>query len=166
MDDSEIAPPPDPDRRLGEAAPIAWFSSGVIATIAIGLATGAVVPVVDEVDGMPSYVAPLLIVAAVTAAVLLVAVRPRLLWRTWRYAVREDEIDLRTGWVVRTRTIIPMTRVQHVDTERSWLAGLFELQTLNIHTAAGAHEIPFLPAAVADNLRTEIARRAHVPDEL
>jgi membrane protein YdbS with pleckstrin-like domain len=109
---------------------------------------------------------PLAILAAVVFAVLAAVVVPLLRYRTWRYAVREEEIDLRRGaWVVR-RTIVPMARVQHVDTAVTPLGQLFEISTLTIHTAAGKHEIPGLDAGTAARLRTEIARYAREPDDV
>jgi membrane protein YdbS with pleckstrin-like domain len=164
--DAEPALPPDPDRRLEHTALAAWIANGVILTIATVVALAAGIPVLDEVDGLPGWVHPLLIVAGVVIGVTSIVVRPAVLSRTWRYAVREDEIDLRRGWLVRTRTIIPMVRVQHVDTMQSGTGALLEVQTLRIHTAAGEHTIPHLETTVADHLRTTIAARAHVPDEL
>ena len=45
-----------------------------------------------------------------------IAVAPVLRYRVWRYAVREDEIDLRHGWWAVTRTIVP--------TDGRWFYGL------------------------------------------
>src|SRR5690606_1623258 len=41
---------------------------------------------------------------------------PKIRWRHWRYEVREHEIEIQSGLFVVTRTLIPMVRVQHVDT--------------------------------------------------
>ena len=43
------------------------------------------------------------------------AVVPMVRWRTWRYEVRPEELDLLRGVLVVTRTLIPMARVQHVE---------------------------------------------------
>jgi membrane protein YdbS with pleckstrin-like domain len=104
------------------------------------------------------------VLAAVAFALLAAVLVPAVRYRTWRYAVRAEEIDLRHGaWVVR-RTIVPMARVQHVDTARTPLGQLLGISTLTVHTAAGKHEIPGLEAGTADRLRTEIARYAREPD--
>lgn len=144
--------PPDPDRRLDGRALIAWMVTGA------GYGVVAVVAVSAILGSLPA------ILAAVVFAVVMAVVVPLLRYRTWRYAVREEEIDLRHGvWVVR-RTIVPMERVQHVDTARTPLGQLFGISTLTIHTAAGRHQIPGLDAGTADRLRTEIARYAREPD--
>jgi membrane protein YdbS with pleckstrin-like domain len=146
--------PPDPDQRLSSRALIAWIVAGigygVVAVVAVSAIFGS----------------PWLIIAAVVFAIVMAAVLPVVRYRTWRYAVREEEIDLRHGaWVVR-RTIVPMARVQHVDTSRTPLGQAFEISNLTIHTAAGKHEIPGLEAGTADRLRTEIARYAREPDDV
>lgn len=108
---------------------------------------------------------------ALRLAVLAVAVSggllwPLLRWRTWRYEVRDDEIDLLRGALVVTRTLVPMTRVQHVDTQRNPVADLFDLRTVNVHTAAGSHDIPALRPAEASAIRDRIALLARTPDDL
>ena len=105
---------------------------------------------------------------ALAAGVVLVGglVLPMLRWRKWRYEVRDQEIDLLRGAVVVTRTLIPMTRVQHVDTRRTPLSDLFGLRAVTVHTAADSHEIPALRPGDAVSIRDRIAVLARQPDEL
>jgi len=104
------------------------------------------------------------------AAVLVVALGgvafPLLRWRTWRYEVRDEEIDLLRGALTVRRTLIPMTRVQHVDTQRTVLSDMFGLRSVTVHTAAGSHSIPALGPADAAAIRDRIAVLAREPDEL
>jgi uncharacterized protein len=91
---------------------------------------------------------------------------PLVRWRTWRYAVRDEEIDLLRGAVVVRRTLIPMTRVQHVDTQRTPLSDFFDLRAVTVHTAADSHAIPALRPGDAAEIRDRIALLARQPDEL
>jgi uncharacterized protein len=91
---------------------------------------------------------------------------PLVRWRTWRYEVRDEEIDLLRGAVVVRRTLIPMTRVQHVDTQRTPLSDLFDLRSVTVHTAAGSHAIPALRPGDAAAIRDRIALLAREPDEV
>jgi len=91
---------------------------------------------------------------------------PLVRWRTWRYEVRDEEIDLLRGAVVVRRTLIPMTRVQHVDTQRTPLSDLFELRSVTVHTAAGSNSIPALRPGDAAAIRDRIAVLARQPDDL
>jgi membrane protein YdbS with pleckstrin-like domain len=146
--------PPDPDQRPAPAALVAWMLGGAIPGL-------VVVVVVTIVAGGPGPV-----FLALVFAVLVAVVGPWLLYRSWRYAVREEEIDLRRGILVVRRTIVPMVRVQHVDTSVTALGRLFGIATLTVHTAAGRHEIPGLPAPTADRLRTQIAHAIREPDDV
>ena len=82
---------------------------------------------------------------------------PELRWRRWRWEVREHEIDLQRGILVVRRTLIPMARVQHVETERGLIGQVLGLSTVEIHTAAGSHEIPLLRDGDAGAIRARIA---------
>ena len=48
--------------------------------------------------------------------------------------VRDGEVDLQRGVLVRTRTLIPMARIQHVDTRRGPLERRFGLATVVLYT--------------------------------
>ena len=97
---------------------------------------------------------------------LAVVVVPELRWRRWRWEVREHEIDIRRGTLAVTRTLVPMLRVQHVDTKRDLLQQWLGLATVVFHTAAGANEIPALTVAEAGRVRDRIAELARTADEL
>ena len=99
-------------------------------------------------------------------AVLLVGLLPTLLWRRWRYEIRPLEIDLQRGLVQVTRTLVPMTRVQHVDTRRGPLQRRLGLATVVFYTAAGPNEIPQLAQKTAAEVRDRIAELTRTADEL
>lgn len=90
---------------------------------------------------------------------------PNIRWYRWRYEVSEDEIDLQHGiWWIH-RTLVPMVRVQHVDTEQGPLLRRFGLATVKVSTAGGSHEIPALLMADAEALRDRIAELAKVVED-
>jgi membrane protein YdbS with pleckstrin-like domain len=89
---------------------------------------------------------------------------PLLRWRTWRYEIRDHEIDLQHGALSVRRTLVPMTRVQHVESERTVLSDLFELRSVTVYTAAGDHKIPALRPGEAAEIRDRIALLAREPD--
>jgi membrane protein YdbS with pleckstrin-like domain len=122
----------------------------------------ALVPVADDI-GLPTWLPPVLVALLSVAAVVFI---PRLRWRRWRYEIREDEIDLRAGlWTIR-RTLVPIRRVQHVDTESGLLQTFFDLATVNFHTAAGTTEIPALKRAEAEHVRSRVAQLARTRDDV
>ena len=92
--------------------------------------------------------------------------QPEFAWRYWRFEVRDDEIDLKHGWLTATRTLVPISRVQHIDTRRGPVERHFGAATLVIHTAAGTVAIPALPEAQAASIATRITALANIHDDL
>jgi hypothetical protein len=131
--------------------------------VGIGCVVGAGALAGSDAPGVLAWLAWALAVGVVAVGGVAA---PLLRWRTWRYEVRDEEIDLLRGAVVVRRTLIPMTRVQHVDTQRTPLSDLFELRSVTVHTAAGSHSIPALRPGDAAAIRDRIAVLARQPDEL
>jgi uncharacterized protein len=115
---------------------------------------------------VPVYLAVLPVFGALALAVLLVFVLPPLLWRRWRYEIRPLEVDLQRGLVRVTRTLVPMARVQHVDTRRGPLQRRLGLSTVVFYTAAGPNEIPQLAQDTAAEVRDRISELTRSSDEL
>jgi uncharacterized protein len=155
---------PEPTRRLPPQARTLWRLHGALGWAA--LLAGAIMLRAAVGDDLPAPLATLLWVVPVAGGVLGVAVVPELRWRHWRYEVREEEIDLRRGAFTVTRTLVPMARVQHVDTSRGLLEQALGVSTVVFHTAAGESSIPALRSDEAAHVRDRIATLARTPDEL
>lgn len=125
------------------------------------LASGALAA--SDAPGWTAWALRLAVVAVVFGGSL---VWPLLRWRSWRYEVRDEELDLLRGALVVTRTLVPITRVQHVDTQRNPVGDLFDLRAVIVHTAAGSHDIPALRPGQATAIRDRIALLARTPDDL
>jgi membrane protein YdbS with pleckstrin-like domain len=108
----------------------------------------------------------ILVAVALLYAVVRVVIVPAIRWRRWRYQVTESEIDLQCGVLFIRRTLIPMSRVQHVDTVQGPLLRRYQLASVHVSTAAGTQEIPALAVDVADALRDRIAALAGVAEDV
>jgi len=143
---------PEPAQRLALAARWAWRASWLGAAV-----VATVVAIAVSLAGA--------LVAAIAVVLLACAVIvPELRYRRWRWEVREHEIDLQRGVLIMRRTLIPMERVQHVETERGVIGQALHLATVKVHTAAGGHEIPLLAEYDAGRLRARIAELARTSD--
>ena len=151
---------PEPSRPLAPAARWLWRLEGAGATV---LAVVAAVVLGGVAGGGWELLAWCGVVAV---AVTAVGVVPELRWHRWRWDVRAHEIDIRHGTFAVTRTLVPMLRVQHVDTRRGLLQQLLGLATVVFHTAAGANAIPALTEREATQVRDRIAELARTADEL
>ncbi|MCR2822622.1 PH domain-containing protein [Lederbergia panacisoli] len=97
--------------------------------------------------------------------IMSIVIVPAIRWKRWRYEVREQEIELQHGVFVITRTLVPMVRVQHVDTVQGPILRKYNLATIEISTAATRHEIPAVDLEEAEELRHAISKLARVAED-
>jgi len=150
---------PAPANPLPDGVRVMWtWDAAIAALILAGVAFG--------LAGALDALMPWLPLAAVAGGVAWVVVVPRAHHARWRWELREEELDLLRGvWSV-TRTVVPLTRIQHVAVQRTGWTGLFGLVVLRVHTAAGGTTIPGLEPAQADDVRDRILARLRTPDDL
>jgi membrane protein YdbS with pleckstrin-like domain len=154
----------DPTRRLPAEARGYFVLGSLAVTLPFVIAAFVVAGALS--GDVPDALVWALRATAVAVLVIGGIAVPLLRWRSWRYEVRDEELDLLRGAVVVRRTLIPMTRIQHVDTTRNVIGDLFGLRSVVVHTAAGSNDIPALRPAEADAIRDRIAQLARRPDEL
>lgn len=98
-----------------------------------------------------------LFLIALIIYIVIAGVLPKLRWKRWKYEVSDNGIDMLRGIIIKKRTVIPINRVQHVDTRQGPVYRKFELASVAISTAATTHEIPALDNDTADELRNTIS---------
>jgi uncharacterized protein len=148
-----------PSRTLAPEARWVWLGQQLLAWAA---ALVVAMIVAAQLDGALATLVRVLPVAGLLVCGPLV---PMLRWRRWRWEVRPEAIDIQHGTVTIRRTLVPMLRVQHVDTRRGVFEQALDLATVVVHTAAGSHSIPLLRVADADEVRDRIADLARTADE-
>lgn len=158
------APLPGDDgrRQLSDRAVPYWrIQLALYAVPAAAVATAAAV-LLDLSSALTTAV----VAAAWVAAVAVVVVVPPVRRGIWWYAIGEEEVDLREGLLVITRTVVPMVRVQHVDLHRGPISTRLGLAEIELHTAAGSVTIPALDRDEAERIRQQVSVLARVPDDL
>ncbi|WP_179353699.1 PH domain-containing protein [Winogradskyella vidalii] len=78
------------------------------------------------------------ILSAVSVFCILNFVIGYLAFKKRKYAVREHDVIYSKGLIIHSIITVPMSRIQHVEESRSWLARYLDLATLNIYTAGEA----------------------------
>jgi uncharacterized protein len=154
----------EPKKRISAEALKVWKISGAISVI-VSWSVAATAIFIIHIFNWPVWISAALIISGIIELLLLVFILPSLKWKRWRYEVREEEIELQRGIFIQTRTLIPMIRVQHVDTVQGPLLRRYRLASVIINTAATSHEIPALEESEAEELRTFISNLARVADE-
>ena len=145
-----------PSRHLSPVARRVWRLTQLLSWGALTV-VGVLVFVLG--GGGAWFLIPLVLGVAATIAI------PKLRWARWRWDINDEGIDIQRGTLAINRTLVPWIRVQHVDTRRGLFEQAFGLSTVVVHTAAGSHTIPLLPAPEADELRTRIAGLARTEEE-
>jgi uncharacterized protein len=84
-------------------------------------------------------------------------------YQAWFYRLSDDIVELKSGVIINTSVLIPLSRLQHVDLIRGPIEQRFGLSSLKIHTAgtrAASHTIPGLEASIAIKLRDDLVKAA------
>ncbi|WP_246945330.1 PH domain-containing protein [Bacillus pinisoli] len=154
----------EPFNKLSNRALVVWRISSAMSMVFFLLVAIAVLIVTLFFD-WPIFIGIVLIIFVLLLSIFSVWFYPKWQWKKWRYEVHESEIDIQHGVFVVKRTLIPMVRVQHVDTQQGPLLRRYQLATVTISTAATIHEIPALDEEEAEQLRDRISTLAKVVDE-
>ncbi|WP_273853808.1 PH domain-containing protein [Guptibacillus spartinae] len=155
----------EPSKKIDPKGLKVWqITGGIFSFIAVLFISGLFV-VHFILRPLPIWLLAVGCTLALLFALLQTWLLPKLRWKRWRYEVTEHEIELKYGVIIVKRTLIPMVRVQHVDTRQGPLLRAYQLSSVTISTAATTHEIPALSNDVADELRNRISILARVAEE-
>ena len=151
----------EPTQRLSKQSITIWriqrSLEGIILVL-LPIIYGVVMQYVE----WPVWILTVLLVILFLYCIAFILIWPPIQWRRFRYQVLEQEIDIVQGVLIVRRTLVPMTRIQHVETEQGPILRRYKMASVEIQTAATTHRIPVLPIEEADQLRDQIARLAAV----
>ncbi len=153
-----------PQHQLPKKAVTVWRLYGLFQTIILAALAAGAVFLTNKFD-WPIWIQWTMIAAVMLSIVCSIVLFPSIRWNIWRYEVREQEIEIQSGLFVVTRTLIPMVRVQHVDTEQGPILKKYNLANISISSAATTHTIPMLELEDADLLRMKISELARVAED-
>lgn len=123
-----------------------------VAVLAIGAGIEAVLYAAEQVNGIAITVA-----AAIALWAGLIAPARRFVH--WRFALTDRELHVAHGWWLRTHTIVPIGRVQHIDLTQGPIERMCGVATLVLHTAGTEHaevDVPGLARDHAEAVRDRI----------
>ena len=147
----------DLENKISKKALKVWRITGVIISFFI-LLTAFLCTVFTVMFNWNDWVIYGSWIGVVLGSFLAIFLFPTLRWKWWRYEVREEEIEIQQGLFVVKRTLVPMVRVQHVDTKQGPIMRRYNLSTVEVSTAATVHEIPALDSEEAESLREYIMK--------
>ncbi|MFT4286929.1 PH domain-containing protein [Nocardioides sp.] len=159
----------EPAHRVSDRAPTYWRVSALIsATFAWLLAVVALVLALAVAEGAWRWLSWLAVVLLIAVPLPAIVVAPPIRFRVHRWEVTDIAVHVRYGWLSRTDEIVPLSRVQTVDSTQGPLMRLFGLRTVTVQTASahGAVEIACLDDAIAkDTVERLVAITAATPED-
>lgn len=153
-----------PAWSLSRDAIALWTAEGVLGTVFWVAVVGAL----EVFLPLATWLRVLLPALVVAYGAVLIGVRPRLRYRVHRWEVTDEAVYTLTGWLSRTWTLVPVSRIQTVDVTRGVVQQLFGLATVAVLTASsqGTVRVLHLEADVAARVADDLAKRAErVRDE-
>lgn len=154
----------EPKHLIAVNAIRAWRISAIIYMIILWLLIIGLAVLTYLFDFSFLYISIAAIIGIIFTFFFVYAI-PKLRYRRWRYEIFEQEVYIQHGILIMTRTIIPMIRVQHVETEQGPILKKYRLATVMISTAATTHQIPALTDEDASDLRDRISTLARVDED-
>ena len=153
----------EPVWQLSRSAIGLWVTESVIGTLVYGALVAVFVLFVPDGGPVPvlRWVLPALVAVD---AVVTIGIRPWIRYRVHRWEVTGEAVYTLTGWLTRTWTLVPISRVQTVDVTRGVVQQLFGLATVAVLTASsqGTVRVLHLEADVAQRVADDLARRAEL----
>jgi uncharacterized protein len=153
----------EPAWSLSRSAIGYWVTESVIGAVFTALLVGAFLIFVPATPGTPlpalRWIVP---IAAVAYTIVAIGVRPWVRHRVHRWEVTDDAVYTVTGWLTRTWTLVPISRIQTVDVTRGLLQQAFGLASVAVLTASsqGTVRVPHLETDVAQRVADDLAHRA------
>ncbi|WP_240377056.1 PH domain-containing protein [Bacillus piscicola] len=156
----------EPQQRISPDAVKVWRMSSLIEDFIAYVVLGALLFLHHSYNwvewvGLILYI---LIILGVIHSIYEIFIRPIYQQRTWRYDIDERHIQLKHGAIKKTHLIVPMTKVQYVNTNQGPLLRRYGLATIKVGTMASSHDIPAIPVKEAEELRTRIAFLAEITE--
>ena len=157
------APVREPAWPLSRSAIGLWVTEGVISSVLMGIGAAVFAVFVPSDAPAPFPLLRWLVPALVLVyAVVVIGIRPWVRFRVHRWEVTGEAVYTLTGWLTRTWTLVPISRIQTVDVTRGVLQQLFGLSTVAVMTASsqGTVQVWHLEADVAQQVADDLAHRA------
>lgn len=133
------------------------------------LGYAALAAVIVSIVMFPSTDDPLLLVrhwpwsAPVVALVAVLGlIWPPLVYRSWRYRLAVDALELERGVIIQRRSSVPYGRVQQIDVTRGLVDRLLGLSVAKLLTASSGTDgsVPGLTPEAAEHFRGLVLERA------
>ncbi len=138
-------------KRVSKKAKIAWMITRLILMLIV--AGGFALGMFSAAENESEYMQSLWITLAVAVPFLLFAIiYPQVEYIQWMYMIDDDRIEIKKGIIWKSHTVLPVGRIQHVESFSGIIQRMLGLSTVRIFTAGGMHKIENLSNETAEEI--------------
>ncbi len=147
-------------KKLPDNVKKVWLYSAIITIIVeIIIFTAAIIGVKYLDWKYVSYILPVLGTLLVLGALFdMISIPYRYAFH--QYAIYDDRVEIKKGFIFRDQATVPIARVQNVDIEQGPILRHEKLYSITIHTSADSHEIAAVTKEESENIKTQVMRLA------
>ena len=115
-----------PETRIDEKAIKAWQITSVFYGLFLYIIPGFLFFVYMMGD-LPVLFPAIAVPVSFCLHLIIIFLFPKIRWNRWQYDVTEKGVDMYRGIIIRKRTMVPINRIQHVDTKQGPVYRKFRL---------------------------------------
>jgi len=105
-----------------------------------------------------------IIIITIVTSIWSIIFRPFLLYRNTRYEVDEEFLQIKSGALFEKHELIPMTKIQSVETKQGPMMRKYNLYGISVTTMGDTHSIAGLSKSRAMEVKSLIARYAKIKE--
>lgn len=105
-----------------------------------------------------------LIVLSILGSFWTYFVSSPIFYKTFRYAVTDDFLYIKSGVWTQSEIVVPMAKIQSIELTQGAIMRKYGVSTVQIATMQGEHEIPYIEEVIAKQLRDDIAQLARLKE--
>lgn len=147
--------------QLPESIRTVWKKTGFttfIFFLLIGIGVGSILIYFEVLNKLWTLLVAIYF-ALVFIIYLLNFVLIKYRYQYFRYEITSEEIIFQKGFIFRSITYVPFSRIQHIETEQGPFLRRENLMELVVHTAATAHHIAGLSIEESETLRQSLLEK-------
>lgn len=122
-------------KKVEDSAKKVWVIDGIIASIILMIIAYLMYHFAEK------YVSYWPFLLAVVVSFLSIFVHPFIEYEQWGYCITDEKVEFQHGIYYKKKTIIPISRIQHLNIKQGPIQKIFGLATIEIYTAGNSHSI-------------------------
>ena len=144
---------PNQTFQASEKLWIAWALGDTILTLIIIVATALLS--YFQADKSWLWVAQIVLIPSIVLLIINILLQPMAARRV-SLKIEKDALLLKQGLIIQREVLLPLNRIQHIDTSQGPIERQLDLASLKLATAAGEVRIPGLTNGTANMLRDQL----------